>query len=487
MPQTLILNVRKDVPGFLPMEEAFLAQALRALDPGDIEIRSVMSEEIEACAEDVARLPGDARVVIWENASYKSCQSLLDYFRLADEIRRRSDVRLAAGGYWASSLAPHYPERFRSFDMVVPGFNFAKAAEALTGSLPEDNKVVDATGPCDWNAYDLDLSPLTTPDRYVGLGYISGYRTTFGCPKNCHFCYNNMLRDQGARYSERDVAKVRADVEHIVSRYGNVPLQIKDRNFFCNRSRAFEIMDMLRDMDVQIASNLDVTVNDADEEIFRKCREVGVTSMFFGLESFNPDSLRRFNKPYPVEKLEHLFALADQYEITLSGCLLLGLPWQTMETIRGDVQKAFAYMDRFKFLRINLNNYHPLPETALQRDYFPTTTERLSLEDLNEIFNFRMNERLQTELYGPRFADMNFEKLRAHALALNSISLLEHYHIPRSLHWIFWPVKRLVRGNITHSAENNFLNRLLTKDRIVSARRRITRVSIRIKKLLGAH
>ena len=483
-----ILNVRKDIPGFLPMEEVFLAEVLAASGVRDIRVHSVLPNEVEACADEIAGMSAEkVKVVFWESASYKSCQTLLDYFRLAEEIRRRSGVYLAAVGYWAATLAPHYPERFQPFDAVIAGFNFEKAAQALaageTGSAP--GEILDATGPCDWNAYDLNLSWLDTPEKYLGNGFVSGYRTTFGCPKNCHFCYNNMLRDRDARYSERDLDTVRIDVEHIMEKYGDTPLQLKDRNFFCNKERAFQIMDMLRSMGVQITSNLDVTVRDAEESIFRKCAEAGVNSMFFGLESFHEDSLERFNKRYPVSKLEQLFELGDAWGITLTGCLLLGLPWQTSESIEADIHRAFESMERHKMLRINLNNYHPLLETELQRQYFPDVAEKLSLEELNDIYNFRMTPELQKRLYGPVFENINFEKLRVHALALNSISLLEHYHVPEALHPLFAPVRALLCDNVMRSGEDNAINRFLTTERIVETRRSLTRISLEIKKIMG--
>lgn len=488
MKRFIILNVRKDVPGFLPIEECFLAEALTEHGAKDIEIRSVLPDELEACAEDIAGMaPDKTCVILWESASYKSCQTLLEYFQLAEAIRRHSDVRLASGGYWASTLVGHYPERFQPFDIIVSGSDLRKAAEAFCTDKPGKGveEVRDANGICDWNAWPLDLSRVSTPEKYIGNGYVSGYRTTFGCPMNCSFCYNNMLQDQGARYSERDLEKIRQDVEHILEVYGDTPLQLKDRNFFFNKERAFAIMDMLRSMGVRLASNLDVTVRDADEEIFKKCVETGVSNLFFGLESFHEDSLRRFNKKYSVEKLEYLFQLGETYEITLTGCLLLGLPWQTRDSIQEDVRKACGYMDRFKMLRINLNNYHPLMETALQKQYFPDVASTITLEELSDIYNFRMNAALQNKLYGPSFDDLNFEKLRSHALALNSISLLEHYHIPEALHPLFAPIRSLIQDNVMRSNEDNALNRYLTPEKIVETRRSLTRISLEIKKIMG--
>lgn len=488
MNQVIILNVRKGIPGFIPMEEAFLASALKVLGTRDIEIRSVLPHQMEACVQDIARRPADTtRVLLWESASYKSCQSLLDYFRLAGDIRAHSGVFLAAGGYWASTLTEAYPVHFQPFDLVLSGFALDKAAQAFDAGTKGGNPLpaVDVSGPCDWNAYELDLSPISTLETYVGNGYVSGYRTTFGCPKNCYFCYNNMLRNQGARYFERDLEKIERDVQSIMEKYDNAALQIKDRNFFCNKKRAFAVIDMLRSMGVTITSNLDITVNDAQEDIFAKCRDSGVNSMFFGLESLHQESLERFNKTYPLAKLEKLFEYGDKYEITLNGCLLLGLPWQTAEIIREDVRKAFTYMNDFKFLRINFNNYHPLIDTAVQQQYFPDVADKLSLEELHEVYNFRATPEMQHKLYGPAFDGMNFEKLRMHALALNSISLLEHYHIPEEMYWLLSPIKELIRDNVMKSSEDNIINKYLTADRIVEIRRSITRISIELKKVFG--
>ncbi len=489
MKKIFIVNVRKDASGFLPMEECFLATCLVEMGVNEVEVRSVFPEEIQACADEYGSIgKGDAIVLLWENAFYKSVQTLLEYFDLAKAIRDQSYIFLIAGGYWASTLPQYYPEQFSSFDMIMDGFSIPKVAEVLhkiaKGEILASR--LDVRGEVDFNAWKLELKWCSTLEKYKCNSYLSGYRTTFGCPFNCYFCYNNTLQTMESRYSERSLDLICGDLEEIKNYYGNIPIQLKDRNFFFNKERAFQIMKLLSDYGFPVESNIDVTVKDASEDVFANCAQYGIGNMFFGLESFHASSLKCFNKVYPIEKLEQIFALADKYEIALSGCILLGLPWQSTESICEDVERAFSYMKNYKMLRININSYSPLPETTLQRKYFPDVFSKFSLEELYDIYNFRMDQDLQFRLYGSVFKDFNFEKLRAHALSMNSISILEHYHIPKVLHPLIAPIKELLHDNVMHSSEDNAINRYLTPKRITETRRSITRICIELKQIFGS-
>ncbi|GMQ99432.1 MAG: hypothetical protein BMS9Abin18_0250 [Zetaproteobacteria bacterium] len=171
-----------------------------------------------------------------------------------------------------------------------------------------------------------------------------GSYTTFdagrGCPFLCSFC--TIINVQGRKSRRRSAD----DVEHIIrenAAQGISRFFITDDNFARNRDweAVFDRLIMLREQE-GIKMNLTIQVDTMCHRIPRfieKAGQANVVSVFIGLESINPDSLKATGKKQNkiTEYRRMLQAWRDIGAMTCAG-YILGFPTDTPESIVRDIR-----------------------------------------------------------------------------------------------------------------------------------------------------
>lgn len=179
------------------------------------------------------------------------------------------------------------------------------------------------------------------PKRYVTRTYgaASSFDAGRGCPYQCSFC--TIINVQGRRSRHRSAD----DVERLVRlnwSHGIHKFFVTDDNFARNRNweSIFDRLISLREND-GVPLGLMIQVDTLCHKIPRfieKAKRAGVTRVFIGLESINPDTLlatkKRQNKISEYRKM--LLAWRAHGVITLAG-YILGFPADTPASIRRDI------------------------------------------------------------------------------------------------------------------------------------------------------
>jgi radical SAM superfamily enzyme len=179
------------------------------------------------------------------------------------------------------------------------------------------------------------------PKRYVTrtYGVSSSFDAGRGCPYQCSFC--TIINVQGRRSRHRSAD----DVERLVRlnwSHGIHKFFVTDDNFARNKNweAIFDRLSSLRDKD-GIPLGLMIQVDTLCHKIPRfieKAKRAGVTRVFIGLESINPDTLlavkKRQNKITQYRKM--MLAWKAHGVITLAG-YILGFPADTPDSIRRDI------------------------------------------------------------------------------------------------------------------------------------------------------
>lgn len=482
MKNIVIVDFGLNRPRFLPMVELFMAHRLREMGANP-ELITVFPEEIPTTLSRLAELPSDTLVLLWESKSAKSYRYIERLFEFGAALRKRWSGPLATGGYWANVGPGFFPELFTPFDTVISGLNLERIVEFLVSAEPGDlPATVDATGVCDWDKYPLDMGFVSEPEKYEANGLVAGYQTSFGCPNNCYFCYNNTLRNIGAEYATRSVGRIKEDLDSLAAVYGPSRIQLKDLNFCHEKERTLEVMTLFRERNLSIGAYMDITVSDADEDIFKMASEYGYEGFFFGLESFAPDSLKRYNKQYTQDELHAMLELGEKYKLFLSGSILLGLPWQTAESLKREVETAVYYLRRYDHLLIGFNSIRPVIGTELQKRYFAEALNGLSFSEYIKIIGFEVAQ-MQNELYGSAFDGFNLEKLHTAALGVRALKVVEAVHAPGYL----VPPLRLFRSMLERymisGCNNRIINGWVTDENALGLRRGLTDFCRRLRGL----
>jgi radical SAM superfamily enzyme YgiQ (UPF0313 family) len=205
------------------------------------------------------------------------------------------------------------------------------------------------------------------------VGNYSTFDAGRGCPYQCSFC--TIINVQGRKSRRRSPD----DVEHIIRANwadGTRRFFITDDNLARNKDWE-QILDRiiaLRDQGIKVSLMIQVdTLCHKIPKFIDKCGKAGVTRVFIGMESVNPETLiaakKRQNKITEYRNL--LLAWKSIGAVTYAG-YILGFPTDTPETIKRDiaiVQKELP-VDMMEFFILT-----PLPGSEDHQTLFRKGTE----------------------------------------------------------------------------------------------------------------
>lgn len=171
---------------------------------------------------------------------------------------------------------------------------------------------------------DLDSLPFPARDELAQMtpkmpALISGSR---GCYHRCAFCsihsFYGLHGGRAPRY--RSPANILDEIEKVISQTGVREFVFSDDNFIGpgvkNRERVLRIIDEMKARKLDFTFTIECRVDEADEEILRMLKEVGLTRVFLGVESGVQRQLDTYNKKITVEQSRRAIELIRNLEST---------------------------------------------------------------------------------------------------------------------------------------------------------------------------
>ncbi len=289
-----LINPAADFPAYFSAEAyagrgyrqaamiADLATAtVAALVPDDFEVR-IGDENIAPidydCGADIVAITG--KISQWGRMR-----------AISREFKKRGTTVVIGGPY--ASLCPEVVEPH--CDVLVCGEIEEIAAEVfsdLASGRPKDT--YKGTQP------DLSLSPPGRWDLYPNYGAKSGcVQTSRGCPFECDFC--DVIQYLGRQQRHKPVANVLRELDDQY-RFGYRSVFLADDNFTVYRKRAKELLAAIRDWNLALPGAkmtfvTQISIDAAkDEEMLRLLGEAGVSRVFIGIETPNPEALKESKK-----------------------------------------------------------------------------------------------------------------------------------------------------------------------------------------------
>ena len=192
-----------------------------------------------------------------------------------------------------------------------------------------------------------DWAPAYRPylTRYATLGCAVNLQTSRGCPGTCTFCATPGLPAPYRTWQPRDLRLVAEEIAHETARLGRAGLP-PVFNFvdddFGPLSRVEELARELRQQGLCISFALEMRVASlmgqhglADR--LRALHDAGLTRVFVGIESLNPQTLKAWHKPYDVGRLEETVVSIREAGISLQSGYIM---WHRNQTVEGALAEA---------------------------------------------------------------------------------------------------------------------------------------------------
>ena len=215
-----------------------------------------------------------------------------------------------------------------------------------------------------WRPFVADLDSLPIPD----YGLIHGWKgngahcvsiaTSRGCPFNCSFCSVILLF--GRKYRSNCVDRVMEEIRVNGSQAKHI--FFCDDNFTANRQRIKDLCDRILKENLKLEWSAQVRVEAArDPELLQLMARSGCYTVFVGLESINPATLKAYNKSQDVDSIKECVVNFHNFGIRVHGMFVFGSEEDHYQVIRDTVKVSRQLdLDSLQYLILT-----PVPGTPV--------------------------------------------------------------------------------------------------------------------------
>jgi radical SAM superfamily enzyme YgiQ (UPF0313 family) len=290
--------------------------------------------------------------------------------------QRFPEVVTLMGGPHVSFDAENTLSLFPGIDILVKGEGEATVAELLAvihspekwhtvpGIVYKDDGQIVTTAPRPF-IQDLDALPLPARHllpmaRYQALGYPVSIITSRGCPNQCIFCLGRRMVGQKVRF--RSAGHIADEIEQIIS-LGISVINIADDLFTASKKRVTALCNEILKRKLDITWSAFSRVNTVDTQTLKLMKSAGCHSVSFGIESGNPEMLKRVKKGITIAQARRAAMACQEAGIRGHASFMVGLPGETRDTMADSLklQKELAIESAFHFLS-------PFPGTAVREN-----------------------------------------------------------------------------------------------------------------------
>lgn len=350
----LLINPPSNAPNpIMPLGLAYLAAALEASNI-NVKIIDAWAEgyTYEVLGRKIAHLSPDLVGVTMMSPTYAAAMQTVDM------VSRHSDAKIVVGGPHPSSLPEQCLEDNPNIDFVVVGEG-EKALVNLVAFLSENDKEINningilfrdkngvvKTGPSGRieNLDDLPFParhffPIGKYKTHPPYGKKNPYMTLItsrGCPFQCTYCSKSVY---GNKYRAMSPERVVSEIRHIIRKYGIKEIHFYDDDFTMDMKRAETICDLLIEESFGISWSCTTRVDLVNERLLEKMKKAGCWLISYGVESADPNILKRIKKGYTIEHVKSAFSLTKRVGIRTVAYLMVGLPGETRETLNKTIE-----------------------------------------------------------------------------------------------------------------------------------------------------
>lgn len=188
-----------------------------------------------------------------------------------------------------------------------------------------------------------------------------GYESSRGCPHKCGFCYNVFFHKNVCRV--KSLEKIRSELIKL-KECGVSKMTFYDDTFLAGRREAISnICNLLQELGLKWIAN--VRINLFTPELFKKFEDSGCVYLFFGIESSSDEILRYIKKGQTRKMIYDGIRLASTSKIKTVYSLIIGLPNETEEDLRENLNFADEIRQMHPTAEVAVQPYIPLPGTSL--------------------------------------------------------------------------------------------------------------------------
>lgn len=241
-----------------------------------------------------------------------------------------------------------------------------------------------------------------------------GIQTSRGCPYACDFCLVPNLFGKRQRYRE---------LGNVINEIKNLPkkqITFVDDNLTANKKYSRELIKLLKPLGVSWSCQASFDLFD-DLELLEQMAGAGCSSIFFGIESLNPDSIKEAHKfQNKIDRYEQGIRRVQSIGIHVIGSFIVGFDSDTLKAF--DDIYNFCARNSISFVQLNVLLAYP-GTNFYQRLKADQRLNPIDPNLLNGIYpTIQFKNMSQTEIYHKYFETLakifDFDHIRQKALSV---------------------------------------------------------------------
>jgi len=221
--------------------------------------------------------------------------------------------------------------------------------------MKSDNVII--SNPMTHFIQDLDALPYPAWEYFPpSRKYFTHYRhlplypimVTRGCPYGCIHCTKII---HGYKIRKRSIDNVIGEIKYLKEKFKVNEIIIIDDNFTFDVKFAESILDAIAKtrLNIYFLMPNGIRADTLNPHLLKKMRRAGVYGFAIGVESGVQHIVNKIGKKLDLQKVRYAAKLAKEYGFLLRAFFILGLPYDSLATMRQSVQFAkeinpdFAY------------------------------------------------------------------------------------------------------------------------------------------------
>ncbi len=159
-----------------------------------------------------------------------------------------------------------------------------------------------------------------------------------GCPGQCIYCLSHQV--SGYRLRQRTPDNVVAEIKECINKYKIRDFHFRTDTFTADKKWVIALCRKIIDKNLKINWVCTSRVDSIDEERLYWMKKAGCWGISFGVESGNQQMLDRMKKGIKIEQIKSAFKLCRKYGMDSFAYFLIGLPWETEDTVNDSIKLA---------------------------------------------------------------------------------------------------------------------------------------------------
>lgn len=160
--------------------------------------------------------------------------------------------------------------------------------------------------------------------KYGGKRHVAVMSTSRGCPYDCSFCVTPQT--SGRSWRARSAESIITEIEELYHKYGYRAIAFCEDNFTVSSKRVIEVANLIieRNLDLWWWCLSSPNILLKNEEMLRVMARAGVKTVYIGVESASPATLKEFNKNVEEDTAYKAVQLLKKHRIEVFASYIIG-------------------------------------------------------------------------------------------------------------------------------------------------------------------